>query len=223
MAQNQVSQGGGRGGAGGNLGNLGNTLQKLNNSIVGLQKSIEMLGRNFRGASMQTGRGATPVPYLASQPMTVNQPFRNAIQIAEPTALMKDRRILELETRQRLQMRLDRIRRSLVEAEQHPENTAALDAARSEGSRMSKDLANYDARRVAWAKRYAEQKMEYNRRKAVMDSPENRQNLLFNRAAAGFVGGQIVGGIGDMLWDSNAGRSARNKTAALFSAAGQAF
>jgi len=46
MAQNQInSQGGGRGGAGGNLGNLGNTLQKLNSSILGLQKSIDLLGK----------------------------------------------------------------------------------------------------------------------------------------------------------------------------------
>lgn len=58
MAQNQVnSQGGGRGGAGGNLGNLGNTLQKLNTSILGLQKSIDQMGRNFRGqTNLNNGR-----------------------------------------------------------------------------------------------------------------------------------------------------------------------
>lgn len=45
----------------------------------------------------------------------------------------------------------------------------------------------------------------------------------WNRAAYGFIGGQIIGGIGDMLWDPNSGRSARNKISAIFSAAGEAI
>ena len=54
--QNQANSSQGGGSSAGNLGNLGTTLTRLNNSIVGLQKSIDLLGRNLRGFGGQAGR-----------------------------------------------------------------------------------------------------------------------------------------------------------------------
>lgn len=124
-----------------------------------------MLGRSLgRPVNAHTNYSYLQMPSRGS-----NMPvlLRNAAGIARPTvASPRGMRLIERRTGQRLQARLEDVNRFLGEALQHPDEEA-LSRAKSEFRRISKDVANYDARRVEWAKRYAEQRMEYNRQMAA--------------------------------------------------------
>lgn len=84
-------------------------------------------------------------------------------------------------------------------------------------------MQRVDIERPLLARKYAERRMEYNRQMAAYQATqrETQMNRGWNRAALGFVGGQLLGGTGDFFWDPNGGWSGRNKFSVYMSALGQ--
>lgn len=239
MAQNQVnSQGGGKGGAGGNLGNLGNTLQKLNNSIVGLQKSIDALGRNFRGqttlnnGSMQSlpgstggwrggifGTGGAGFKMSTSLAMDLRKELQGIGARYQPYVdhyqkVLKDIDWLEGPEGEKVRGTYTQAGRKLLDERFQREKASAVETLRRVHAERAETIERT-------AKSYQQRLAQQEKARQYNANQETLGRTAWNRAALSFVGGQLLEGAGDFLWNANAGWSGRNRASTLFSALGQ--